>query len=261
MSFPLSGLNAAYTLGGSNLLALLEMGSISIDVDSVDAAGLGDTDEYQLPVKRGAKHDFSVRQLNGSGIKQTNLDISLWSIDGTDFLGAWKSGGFSGSVRTKDTSGGAQFDKKPAFRRRAMEFTTDKMVFSTSVVGAMISRTPAQLSVAVSITFGASTYTQQMLLTAGKITVQGEDTTMENLTLKNQGTATSPSDSTLLGVFLGNAQLALVLQTCAAGGEQFETSGSVLGLLTRLNGAFSEGALTKLDGTLEIQGALTYVTT
>lgn len=261
MSFPLSGLNAVYSLGGQNLLALLEMAKIGIAIDSVDAAGLANTDEYQIPVKRASTHDFTVYQLNASNVPDTNLDISVWNVAGTVYLGSVKSGAINGSIRTKDVEGIAAFDKVPAFRRRATEVTTDRMVFSTSLVGAMASGAASSLSVLVSITYGTQTFTQQMLMTAGTLTIQGEETTMENITFKAQQVASSPSDSSLLGVYFGSAQLALMLETAASGGEQFSTSGGVLGLITRLNVSFAAGAIVKAEGTLAIQGALTYSTT
>src|SRR5580658_29595 len=138
MSFPLSGLNALYDLNGSNLLALLEMADVSADVSTVDAAGAGDTDEYTLPTKRAAKHHFTVYQLNASSVPCTNLDMSVWSVGGTNLLGTVKRGSISVTVRQKDVSGIASFDKVPAFRRRAVQVSTRRMVFSTSLVGSLV---------------------------------------------------------------------------------------------------------------------------
>jgi hypothetical protein len=152
-------------------------------------------------------------------------------------------------------------DKIPAFRRRAVEVTTEKMVFSTSLTGAMATGSVSSMSVVVSITFGTETFTQQMVMTAGKITVQGEETTMENVTFKGQGTPSSPSDSSLFGVFFGSAQMGVVFNTATSGGEQFETTSGALGLMTRLNASFTDAALEKFEGTLEIQGPWTYATT
>ena len=113
----------------------------------------------------------------------------------------------------------------------------------------------------LSITFGGQTFTQQALLTAGTVTIQGEETTMENVTFVSQGQPSSPSDSTLLGVFCTTAQIGVVVQTSTSGGEQFETGGGVLALMTRLAVQFSDAALIKIDGTLEIQGPWIYATT
>jgi hypothetical protein len=260
MPFPLSGLNAVYSLDGSNCLALLEMADIVIDVDSVDAAGLGEADEFQLPVKRGTRHSFTVRQLNSGGVPCSNLDISVWTIGGTGYLASVKSGAIHGVIRAKDTSGIAAFDKVPAFRRRALEITTDRMVFSTSLAGAMASGSSTSLGCSVQIAFGVSSITVPMLLTAGKLTITEEETTMENVTLRSQGPATTVVDTFLLSAFFNAAQVAFSLETAASGGEVFETSEGQYGLITRLDTRFADGAVIKMEGTLEVQGAVSYNT-
>lgn len=255
MANPLTSLNmAAFDIDGGDLLALLKTASVSGDNDAADARGISDRYEFNLAVKQGQKVDFTVFQLNGSSVVDTNLDISLWSIGGTDFLGSVRGGAINISTSAKEGSSIASEYKYPVPTSTPIEITTDRMIFSTAITDDLLTGVQADFAVTVSIHFGGQTVTLPMMLQAGSVKMDRGEITMENVTLKGRGTPIAAGGSLMAKILTGTAAVGVTLDN---GGTTYATDGGQYAIITRLNTRFADAAIIEMEGTLEVQGALT----
>jgi hypothetical protein len=256
MSNPLVSLNATiFSIGGNSFLALAKMVKLSADNTMVDGGGLADRYETSIIAKQGQKYDFTVFQYNAESIPCTNLDVSVFTVGGTSYLANMRSGSISVTTKTAEGSSIASGYKKPVPVRTQVEFTTDVLTLSESpFVATMISGTAAEMNVTVALTFGTTVFNCPMVMNAGSVTVNREETILENVTFSLAGTPTGPSDSSLLGeILLGSSAFSVSLDT---GADTFATSGGQTAILTRLNTTFADGAIIEQEGTLTVQGEL-----
>ena len=260
----LTGLDVtAYSVGGGSQLALLKNLALIADNDQQDGAGLSDRYEVNQVVKQGQTWDFtSFFPSLTSGLQASNLDVTLWSIGGTAFLGLLRSGSIEVTTVTKERSGIAAAYKFPNPTRTKIQVSCDLLTVTNGTTAFaefanMLTDTVTGFNVAVAITFAGEAYVCPMNLKYGKATWARDEMTMENLVLTGQGTPTGPSDSTLLGNTLIGTGL-VALDFVNSGGE-FKTGSGQSALITRLSTQFSDAQLIEQTGTFAIQGAMTYI--
>lgn len=256
MSLPLTDLSCrAFSLDSGDYLGLLKVATPAVDTDVVDARGM-ERYAYNLVTKIGQKLSYTVEMLGAASIPATNLDISLWNIGGTAFLGVFRSGSISVTNATKEASSAAGKFKIPVFVGGTdVEIQSDLMVFTIAVLNTLIAGTISSFSVTALLAYGGQTFSAPMVMTAGSMKIERGEVSMENVTMKLQGTPTSPADSSLLGIaLLGSGAIGFALDT---GGSTYETGGGQVALMTRFSTRFADAAVIEMEGELMVQGAMT----
>lgn len=253
----------AYNVGGTSQLAVLKNLSLIADNEQQDGAGINDRYELNQVVKQGQTWDFTsfFPSTTFSGLQASNLDVSLWSLGGTAYLGLLRSGSIEITTVEKERSSISSAYKFPSSTRTKVQVSCDLLVVSTGTAAwaefaSMLTDTATQFSIAVAITFAGEAFVCPMTLKYGKATWAREELTMENIVLTGNGTPTGPSDSTLLGnALLGNA---LVSLSFTSGGGTFATGSGQSALISRLSTQFSDAQLIEQTGTFSIQGGMSY---
>lgn len=246
----------AFDLGTGHYVALLKMIDLQADNDLVDAAGIKERYEYNLAVKQGQKADFTVHVLNTATtpVPSSNLDVSLWSIGGTDWIADLRSGTISVTNKSKEASSLASAYKKPGLLQTAVEISTDKLISSSATLfDSLLTGASSAFNVDVQIGFAGQTLHLPMILKAGSIHEERGDYAMEKVTLAMQGTPSGGGSGLLALALTGSGSVGLSLNT---GFKTYSTASGQVGVLTKLTTTMNDGALIEQSGTLEIVGAL-----
>jgi len=256
MSIPLSNLDFnSFTLGGTDLTAVLQAFKPEAQNTIQDGSGLADDFEFGIAVKQKQTIAFQILTLNGSSIPSSGLDISVWSVEGTSYLGQLRGGTISASLKTPERSSIASAYMVPGATKRNVEFTSDFLVVSSAgFTKTLMTGGQASFNVVVQVTYGGIAFSCPMILKGSVHSVTNNEMQMENVSMSARGAATGPGGGSPLGeILFGSALLTLASDS---GGNEYNTTSA---LLTKVNVAFADSSLIKIDGTLEIQGALTVV--
>ena len=249
--------NASGSPGAVNALGLLKTFASSAVNDQRDAGGLATRTPVFLNVKQGQTVDFTVFVPNTeSGAAEpvlSNLDISVYSEAGTSYLGQLRSGSIDVVTLTKEASGIASAYKSPSATRTQVQVSTRKLVISNAVdMPLMLNGTSAAMDLAVVFTVGTESFECPMTLKSARHLVDREELQFEDVVLTPKGSATGPSDNSLLGnILLGTSQVALAIDT---GAGQYSTGSGMWALITRLTTKFEDGNLIEQNGQLQFQG-------
>lgn len=251
--------NASGTPPAVTDLAYIRAFSMSADNDQKDAGGLADRFEYMMNVKQSQPMDFTVFIKGSSTAPLTNLDVSVWSIGGTAYLGSLRGGSIDVTTTAKEGSSIASAYKFPVATRTKIQVSSKHLVLTNvAFLSNLLSGSGSAFDVAVTITFGSNSYTAPMTLKSAKHTVDREETHFEDVVLTPKGTPTGPSDNSLLGnILLGTSQVALAVDT---GHGQYSTAESAWALISKLSTKFEDGDLIEQSGQFMFQGPATYAT-
>jgi len=235
------------------MLGLLKTFSFRADNDQVDAGGLADRYAINQVVKQGQLADFVVFMAGSGSLLASNLDITLWSIGGTAYLGSVRRGSIRVTTVDQDRSGIADAYKYPNATRTHVEVQTHKLVIvSAPFVSGLMTGSISSFNVTAAITFGASSFSCPMSIKSATHSVDRDEMQMEEVSMTLAGTPMGPSDSSLLGnILLGTSLVTLSADT---GGGVYATGSDQTALITKLNTTFRDGALIQQAGTLAIQG-------
>ncbi len=258
MSNPLTSLNfAAFSIGGTDMLALLRTFAFSVENEQVDAAGLADRYVVHQVVKQSQSAEFTVFVNGSGGLRASNLDITLWSIGGTAYLGAIRAGSIVATTESRDRSGIADAYQFPNATRTQVEVRTEKLVIvSAPFVESLMTGSISSFNVTATITFAGSAFSCPMSIKSARHSISRDELQMEEVVLTLAGTPTGPSDSSLLGnILLGTS---LVSLSAATGGGTYATGTGQTALIDRLTTSFKNAALVQQTGTLTMQGAGTW---
>ncbi len=255
--------NASGTPPAVTDLARLKTFSASAENDQKDGGGMATRFPYFLNVKQGQTIDFTVFANNaGSSPPEpilTNLDISVYTEGGTSYLGQLRSATIEVTTVNKEASGIASAYKSPGATRTQVQFTAKKLILTNAVnMPLLINGVVGNMDVTVVITFGTWSFSMPMTIKSGKHTVDREELQMEDVVFTAKGTATGPSDNSLLGnILLGTSQVGLALDT---GGGQYNTGTAMWALITKLTVKFDDGDLIEQTGQFQFQGAAVWAT-
>ena len=252
--------NASGSPAAVAMLGLLKAFSIQVANDQVDAGGLADRYEFMMNVKQSQTVDFTSFLAGSSGQPVlTNLDVSLWELGGTNYLGSIRSGKLEVITVNKETSAINSAYKSPSATRTKVLLTTEKLVLSNvAMVGALITGAVASFDVAASITWGSATFTMPMTIKSGRQKIDREELQMEEVICAGKGTPTGPADNSLLGnILLGSAQVGLSIDT---GGGQYDTGSGMWALITKLTTEFRDASCIEQVGQFVFQGSATFAT-
>jgi len=252
--------NATGSPAAVAMLGLLKAFSIQADNDEVDAGGLADRYELTMNVKQGQTVDFTTLIASTeSEPVLTNLDVSLWELGGTNYLGSIRSGKLEVITVNKEASGIASAYKYPNATRTKVRLTTQKLVVTNvAFLGSLISGAVSTFDVTASVTWGSAAFSMPMTIKSAKQKVDREEMQFEEVVCTGKGTPTGPSDNSLLGnVLLGTSQVALAIDT---GGGQYNTGSGMWALITKLSTAFSDANCIEQVGQFVYQGSAVFAT-
>jgi len=254
MSNPLNALNfAAFSLGGTDMLALLKAFSFQVENLQVDGAGLADRYSQFQTVKQSQTAEFTVFVNGSGGLRASNLDISVWSLGGTAYLGSVRSGQIEATTEFRERSSIADTYTFPNATRTHVQVRTEKLVVSAAAfTGALMTGSVASFNVTVAITFGGTAFSCPMTIRAARHTIERDEMQLEDVVLTLTGTPTGPSDSSLMGnLLLGTSLITLSANT---GGGTYATGSGQTALIRSLTASFRDASLIEMVGVLEMQG-------
>jgi hypothetical protein len=245
-----------------HMLARLKTTSIMAENDQIDGRGIADRYELGMNVKQGQSVDFTVFQIGpsaGSGGEPlaTNLDVSLWTIGGTAFLGLLRSGSLEITTATKEGSGVSAAYKYPVAVGTKVQLTSQVEVGTYSGwMNTLLTGVATAFDVTASATIGGEAFSMPMTMKSGKHTVDREEIQQVEMVLTGKGTPTGPTGNSLIGnILLGSAQVALAIDT---GGGSYSTASMMFALITKLNVKVEDAQIIEISGTFEFQGPATY---
>jgi len=242
------------------MIGLLKAFTARAENDEVDAGGLADRYELMMNVKQGQTIDFTTFLAStGSEPVLTNLDISLWELGGTNYLGSIRSGKLEVTTANREASGIASAYKSPSATRTSIRLTTQKLVLTNvSFLGTLLSDSVSSFDVAAAITWGGVAFAMPMTIKSAKHTVDREEMQLEEVVCTGKGAPTGPSDNSLLGnVLLGTSQVALAIDT---GGGQYNTGSGMWALITKLTTEFADANCIEQKGQFVFQGPAVFAT-
>ena len=254
--------NAAGSPPAVAMLGLLKAFAAKADNDEVDAGGLADRYELSMNVKQGQTIYFTTYFAgpgDGSEPVLTNLDISLWELGGTNYLGSVRSGKLEVSAVMREASGIAAAYKSPSAVRTKVRLTTQNLVLTNAAfLGTLISGGVTSFDVAAAVTWGSTAFVMPMTIKSSKHTIEREEMQFEEVVCTGKGAPTGPSDNSLLGnMLLGTAQVGLAIDT---GGGQYNTGSGMWALITKLTTFFSDANCIEQIGQFMYQGPATFAT-
>lgn len=250
---------SAYTLDGNDHLGDLRVFGLDLSPTMVASQGLAATSAYNQETKRKATHTFELFKDN-SGPKLSNLDVSVWNPAGSSLLGDIKSGTLSLKIPTGDGSGGADgWQYANVVGARDVMVDTQQLIPSSATLVDLLTKAMSgtladRVMSAVSLTFG-SDLAFVFPATMGDVNLSSEFEGFQTYStkfLQRGALATKPTGTTLYGVaFAGDALISLAATTGHG-------ALAAVGVISTMDIKFSDGQVTSVGGTLELQGAPTY---
>lgn len=276
MSTPNTSLQLAEaTFSTVALLEQIQSISVAIDNTEVDARGAGDRYVNTQITKQKQVIDFTGHWLNENltpNIEASTLSVGLWTLGGTAYIGAMKSGSLDISNKGPDVSGFAVLNEFVVptetdwtVSSGIMVVTQDALSYlnGTAVEGGFALQASIQWAKGgVAVGEGV---VLPCILKSTKQSVTRGGVQMEDCVLRaSAGVAqTAPtvkyngSNETASLIYLALLGGAVCSATVDFGTNEYVAAGPPYGVITRLNYRFADKALIEQSGTIEIQGALT----
>lgn len=266
-----TGLNVSlFTLGApgseGSYLASLKTVAIRAENQIVDARGIADAFEFNQVVKQGQSVDFTVHLARGDSAdprrRLTNLDVTVWTLDGTDYAGQIRSGEISVSVPVQDRSALKNLERFPVpVGGIQAELRTEMIVIDSAVMTQQLLTSPISgFHVTVGISYGLSSLSLPMMFQSASHRIERGELQVEEAVLQLRGTPTPSEQLTLLGAVLGGAtRFGFELNSGAGHYGTSAASGDIpaqVAILTDLRVKFKAGAVIEMDGTLEVQSQM-----
>lgn len=241
------------------MLGVLKAFAFQADNDEVDAAGLADRYELMLNVKQGQSVDFTTFIAGSGEPALTNLDVSLWELGGTNYLGSIRSGKLEVATVSREASGIASAYKSPNSTRTKVKLSTQKLVLSNvAFLGTLLTGAVTAFDVTAAVTWGSAAFSMPMTIKSAVQRVEREEVQLEEVVCTGKGTPTGPADNSLLGnILLGTSQVALATDT---GGGQYNTGEGMWALITKLTTQFADAGCIEQSGQFVFQGPASFAT-
>jgi hypothetical protein len=242
-----------------NIIEQLQTLSISPDNTTVDARGIADRYAFKQVTKQKQSLDLSYHWYDSStDLEATNLDITVWSIDGSAYLGELKSGTLDITNGAIEVSGIAESYEYVQTTSTEAVVTSNLLIITEGVwtYEMMAATNVSDFAVAVVITFAGESIHIPGVLKSSKHTIRRGEVQMEDVVIELQGTPTTPGDTTSLiySMLIGSA---LVPFTVDTGANIYETASEQYAAMTRYNVRFADKNLIEQTLTLELQGGMT----
>ena len=262
MSYRQTGLNlTVFNANSTDLLATLQSIEFDSGAEEQDGRGIGDRYDFMQTVKQGMTIRAKLLQ-DGTGQRATNLDITVFTLGVTSYLGDGKSGTLRITNKTKDGSGWADRFKYPDLLGTSWEWSGSLLIPSGTVLQPHMSAHLGALSaqnVVVAWTVGSLVFSSPAHMKTVGHKVAREDFQTVDMSLSGRGTPTNPSTGSLIALaLLGTGACNLYAST---GAGKYGTSGTPLAVvLTEATLTVNDGAIVETDFSFEVQSTPTIVT-
>jgi len=227
--------------------------SLDFNWEVVTAQGRAVAQRHQLEIPAKKKMDFSIDELlTASSIRQTGLNITVFTVGGTAYLGRLRSGSIKFTTETDEGSGAADLWQFPFAVGTNYEVSGEIQIASSASFSQLIAAAgTAGLLVTVNISLAGSVFAAPMTLTTSGHKIMVGKVQYESITLKNRGLPTTVTGNPVLAsIGLGTS---VVTYNAATGG--LTASGSAL--ITDTNISFGDGVITSASHTFANQGTPT----
>lgn len=238
---------ALFTIASTAYLGDLRTADLNIENLTVEAKSVA----VRYNTAKVAKRKFTFSgQLHrtASSVRKTNLDVSVYSIGGTDWLADLRSANISITTAHQEGSGVGDAYEYPVATGTDVEITAKMLISSSATTTIMTTAGGAVsgLDVTVAITAGGVTVSVPAVLSVVKHSWGVEGTQELDVTLKLRGTPTTFTGPVLaVSAVTGTASVAYSIQT---GLESY--AGTALILSGQI--AIEDGAI--ISETYELQG-------
>lgn len=210
------------------------VGEASIAITHIDVDGSVITGEYESAQIVGSEASIkcSLMSILTGTTKVNNLDVSAFTVGGTDYLGSLESGSLKIEIPHEEAKAvGTRWAYPIASGKKTIQMDSDLMVPSSSGAGLalLMDGATTDLEVDASITINSISVTFGALLTFLEHIIAKGKAQRQKIVLKGRVTPpTAPSGtSTILEKFLNTrAAIGFVLTTKASGGATY--SGNML---------------------------------
>ena len=247
-------------------LGTLKSLTIEAENDLVDARGLADAFEFNQVVKQAQRLRFTVMLDRGDGgdvgRRMTNLDVTVWTLDGPDYVSQIQSGEIKIVTPVKDRSALKNLEKVPVpVGGIQVTLYSDMVVIdSAALTQQLLTSAISGFKVSVGITYGGSSVALPMIFKSAQHKLDRDELQLESAVLEIRGTPSVSGANTILGEVLGGTtSFAFELETGAGHygtSAADESHAAQVGVLTQLEVAFKAGHVVEMTGTLEIQSQM-----
>jgi hypothetical protein len=238
-----------FTVGGVSFLGDTKTWDFAARITDDDCRVASDRYHSSQPVKKAL--EFTIERIpHVTGICQSNLHVSVYSVGGTSFLGELESGTININSDVEDGSGIADIWEFPNVLGTDFELQTNHFITSNAdLFQAAIANNISEIQVTVIITLGPVSVTLPMTMTAANHRIEAGQIQMQNVTFKSQGEPDAASgDAITLEILTGDAFVAWAIDTDAGA-----YSGNAIITQTTIN--FNNAQLQTMEHTLANQGA------
>ncbi len=194
--------NATITHADNQLLDLMRTVNWDVDVETEDGSAINSRYGLHDPLVRSASFDAEL-MVGSSGARKVGLDVTVWSIGGSDQIGRLESGSLRVRNQLGDAEGIADWDAYPQVMGTDIEFEGDMKVTATAAFWETLLTTAkadrANLNVVVSTTVAGVTLTAPMLMSGAGLSLARREFTMERVRFQPRMTSagmTAPTDPT-----------------------------------------------------------------
>lgn len=251
---------SAYTLDLNDVFPDFISMAYGVEIATEDAKGGASAYAEHIGVKRACTHPFEIFQVNATPARLPAMSATLMDLGG-NILGSFVDYTWKVTNAVQDGSGAAAFDEFPNavgsdFSINATRFLASSET-SIAQLTKLISSTASDREVTATLTIGGFVLSLPMLLTSGKHDVMRDQLDKFSIGAKKRkgdiSLTTVGSTTSLPYVAIkGDAIISLAATT-----GPVTYSGT--GIITELTGKLADRQLTKLSGTLAMQGALAIV--
>lgn len=194
--------NSTITHADNQFLELMRTVDWNVEVETEDGAAINSRYGLHDPLVRSVSFDAELA-VGSPGARKVGLDVTVWSIGGSDQIGRLESGSFTVRNELRDAEGIADFDAYPQVVGTDLEIEGEMKVTATAAFWQTLLSTAkadrANLNVVVSATVAGVTMTAPMLMNTAGLSLARRELAMERVRFQPRMTSagmTAPTDPT-----------------------------------------------------------------
>lgn len=242
-----------YELGGVSFLEVVENCSFDTEVMTDLCRAVNERYGAEKAVKKEFKFSADILQ-HVADECASGLTLSVFSFDGTSYLGEIESFDLDVSTDTQNGDGPTEVFRWPQAVGTDYNVSANKFIVSNvDWMQAAIANNVTGVEVQIAFTVAGIAISLPMTLSSAKHNIQGDSLQMEEVSFKKRGTPdTVTGDSLLIEILTGDAYL-----TWAADSDAGSYGGNAL--ITSAKLSVKNGALVKSSYEFSNQGAPSFV--
>ena len=250
MSLRKSALDVSlFTLGGVDFKGTVKSWDFNTEVITDDCRVAVERYHAAIAVKK--RLEFTISRIpHVADACQSNLDISVFSVGGTSYLGALESGSMRITTDGVDGSGVADLWEFINAVGSDVEIQTTLKVSTQAALFQLASANNSSgVAVEVILTIGETTVTLPMTMSAASHKIEEGALQMQDVTFKLRGTPVDvDGDAMVIEILTGDAYVSWAIDS-----EAGQYSGNAI--ITQTTLSFNNSQLQSLEHTLVNQGA------